>query len=176
MGRAVVLLVITFQLVACTAFGPPAVYLTRSDVAQRAFVDRNDADLARVLGRFEGLSISGPDVGMQTQAQRLQLEWTIRPAQTAGAPPFAVSIAISGRPEINTARTGIDLADARIERIRVPAIPFVDLGEVTPKDESLGRLPLLALRQQELNRDGVIYEPTGVTVGAFGMRVDLAAK
>jgi hypothetical protein len=176
MGRAVVLLFITFQLAACTAFGPPALYLTRADVAQRAFVDRQDADLARVLGRFDGLSISGPDVGMQTQAQRLQLEWTIRPAPSADGPPFAVSIAISGRPEINSARTGVDLADARIERIRVPAVPFIDLGDVAPRDEPLGRLALLALRQEELNRDGVIYEPTGVTVGAFGMRVDLAAK
>ena len=168
-------LFVTAALAACSTFGPPAVHLSRGEIAERAFVDRERTDLKQLFGRFDGLDISGPDVGMQTQAQRLQLEWTIRAKQ---APiPLSIAVAISGRAELNENRTGIDLVDARIEQIRLPSIPFVDLGQrQLSQGEPLGRLPLLAFRPEELNRDGVIYEPTTLAVGAFGVRVDLAPK
>jgi hypothetical protein len=164
-------------LAACVALGPPAIDLSRSDLAKRAFVDRDRTDLSRVLGQFEGLAITGPGVGIQTQAQRLQLEWSIRLKDGPAGLPLAIAIAISGRPELNDNRTGIDLADARIEHVRLPSIPFVDLGSAKiTEGDALGRLPLLAFRPEELNRDGVIYEATGLTVGTFGVRVALSPK
>jgi hypothetical protein len=165
-------------LSACASLlGPPAINLARSDIAQRAFVDRQQTDLRKVLGQFEGLAISGPDVGIQTQAQRLQLEWAIRLKEAPAGLPLSIVVAISGKPELNANRTGIDLADARVEQIRLPSIPFVDLGTGRlTEGESLGRLPLLAFRPDELNRDGVIYQPTELSVGVFGVRVALSPK
>ena len=158
-------------------FGPPAIHLDRSDIAQRAFVDRDRVDLQKVLGQFEGLAISGPDVGIQTQAQRVQLEWAIRLKDAPAGIPLAIYVAISGRPELNQDRTGIDLADARVEQVRMPSIPFVNLGSgKLAEGDPLGRLPLLAFRPEEMNRDGVIYEATELSVGAFGVRVALVPK
>jgi hypothetical protein len=165
-------------LAACAGmFGPPAIHLDRSEIAQRAFVDRQQADLRKVFGQFEGLAITGPDVGVQTQAARLQFEWSIRLKESPLGLPLAIHVVLSGRPELNTNGTGIDLADARIEQIRLPTIPFVDFGgpKLTEGD-ALGRLPLLAFRPEELNRDGVVYQPTELAIGVFGVRVGLSPK
>lgn len=168
---------IVLALAACAAFGPPAINLSRSDIEQRAFVDREKADLRKVLGRVEGLSVSGPDVGVQTQAQRLQLEWAVRLKDSPAGLPLTLHVAISGRPELNENGTGIDLADARVEQIRLPSIPFVNLGSARMSEgDTLGRLPLLTFRPDELNRDGVIYAATGLTVGSFGVQVALSPK
>jgi len=165
-------------LAGCSSlFGPPAIHLDSSDIAQRAFVDRDRADLKKVLGQFEGLAISGPDVGIQTQAQRVQLEWAVRLKDAPAGIPLSIYVAISGKPELNQDRTGIDLADARVEQVRMPSIPFVNLGSgKLAEGEALGRLPLLAFRPEELNRDGVIYQPTELSVGTFGVRVALVPK
>ena len=164
-------------LAACTAFGPPAIHLTRSDIEQRAFVDRGTADLRKVFDGFEGLEVRGPDVGVQTQAQRLEFEWEMRLKDSPAGLPLSVHIAISGRPELNADRSGIDLADARVEHVRLPSIPFMDAGRARPTGgESLGRLPLLAFRPDELNRSGVIYRAADLAVGAFGVRVALAPR
>jgi hypothetical protein len=167
----------TVALAGCAAFGPPAIQLTRADIEERAFIDRGRSDLRKVLGSFEGLAVSGPDVGVQTQAQRLQLEWEIKLKDSPAGLPLSVHVAISGRPELNEGGSGIDLADARIEHVRLPSIPFVNLGEAKASaGDSLGRLPLLAFRPDELNRDGVIYQATGLSIGVFGVRVALSPK
>jgi hypothetical protein len=178
MRKWLALLCAAWVLGACTTlFGPPAIHLGRSDIAERAFVDRGRVDVRKLLGQFEGLAIDGPDVGIQTRAQRVQLEWAIRLKDVSAGLPLVIHIAISGRPELNESRTGIDLADARVEHVRLPSIPFVDFGRGRPAEgESLGRLPLLALRPDELNRDGVVYEATGVAVDVFGLHVALAPK
>ena len=164
-------------LAGCASLGPPAIHLDRADIAQRAFIDRDKADLRQVFGQFEGLEISGPDVGIQTQAQRVQLEWAIRLKESPAGIPLAIYVALSGKPELNESRTGIDLTDARIEQVRMPSIPFVNLGSgKLAEGDTLGRLPLLAFRPEELNRDGVIYQPMEITVGVFGVRVALAPR
>ncbi len=177
MNRRLAACLATLALTACAALGPPAINLDRSDLAQRAFVDRDRTELRKVLGSVDGLAVSGPDVGIQTQAQRVQLEWSVRLRDGPAGLPLAVAIAISGRPELNENRTGIDLADARMEHVRLPSIPFVSLGSVkVTEGDALGRLPLLAFRPEELNRDGIIYEPTALTIGTFGVRVALSPK
>jgi hypothetical protein len=177
MKQWIVLLCAACVLAACTSFGPPAIHLARSDIAQRAFVDREQADLRKVFAAFEGLAVTGPDVGIQTQAQRVQLEWAFRLKESPAGLPLSVYVAISGKPELNDGRTGIDLADARIEQIRLPSIPFFSVGSGNlSAGETLGRLPLLAFRPEELNRDGVIYQATDLSVGTFGVRVGLSPK
>ena len=177
MTKRIAVWLAVLTLAACAAFGPPAIHLDLSDLARRAFVDREQADLGKVLGQFEGLAVSGPDVGIQTQAERLQFEWAVRLKDAPGGLPLSLYVAISGRPELNENRTGLDLADARVEHVRLPSIPFVNLGNAkVTEGEALGRLPLLAFRPDELNRGGVIYQATGLTVGTFGVRVALSPK
>jgi hypothetical protein len=177
MKQRLLLLCAAWLLAACMSVGPPVIHLSRSDIAQRAFVDRGQADLGKVFRTFEGLAVTGPDVGIQTQAGRLQLEWAFRLKESPAGLPLSITVAISGKPELNEGGTGIDLADARIEQIRLPSIPFVNVGRGDlSSGETLGRLPLLAFRPEELNRDGVIYRPSAVAVGAFGVRVDLVPK
>lgn len=177
MNKWVALLGAALALSACAVLGPPAIHLDRADIAQRAFIDRGQIDIRKVLGQFEGLAVSGPEVGIQTQAQRVELEWSFRLKESPAGLPLAVHVSISGRPELNASRTGIDLAEARIEQIRLPSIPFVNLGpDKLTEGESLGRLALLGFRPEELNRDGVIYQATGLSVGTFGVRVALSPK
>jgi hypothetical protein len=170
-------LIIAAAIAGCAALGPPAIYLSRSEIGERAFIDRS-GDLSRVFRQFEGLDISGPDVGFQAQAQRVELGWSIRLKEAPLGVPLTMRVAISGRPELNVQSNGIDLVDSRIEEIRLPSIPFVNLDtrQTTSEGEALGRLPLLAFRPEELNREGIIYRATGLSLGTFGLRVDLAPK
>ena len=178
-GRGFLLALATcLTLAACAAFGPPAINLSRGDIAQRAFIDRQQVDLRDVLKGIEGLEISGPDVGVQLEAARLQFGWTAKLAEAPMGIPLSVYVALSGRPVLNAAGNGIELADARIEEVRMPVVPFVSLDarSLNQSGESLGSLPLLAFRPDELNRDGVIYQARQVSIGVFGMRVDLVPK
>ena len=92
--------------------------------------------------------------------------------------PLSLRVSLSGAPVLNAQKNGIDLADVRIEEIRLPSIPFVNLDtkQMTQSGESLGTLPLLQFLPEELNRDGVVYQATGISLGTFGLRVDLAPK
>jgi hypothetical protein len=169
-------LIIAAAISGCAAFGPPAISLSRSEIGERAFIDRG-GDLSGVFRQFEGLDISGPDVGFQTQAQRVELGWSIKLKEAPLGVPLTMRVSISGRPELNAQGNGVDLVDSRIEEIRMPSIPFVNLDpRQTTEGDALGRLPLLAFRPDELNRDGVIYRATGLSLGTFGLRVDLVPK
>lgn len=169
-------LIIAAMIGGCALFGPPAISLSRSEIGERAFIDRS-AELSRVFRQFDGVDISGPDVGFQMQAQRIELGWSIKLKEAPLGVPLTMRVAISGRPELNAQGNGVDLADSRIEEIRLPSIPFVNLDmRQSSEGESLGRLPLLSFQPEELNRDGIIYRATGLSLGTFGLRVDLAPK
>ena len=171
-------LALCLLLGACAAIGPPAIQLSRSQLAQRAFIDRQQVDLRSILKGMEGLELSGPDVGVQLEAARLQFGWTAKFAEAPMGFPLSVYVALSGKPVLNAAGNGVDLADARIEEVRMPIVPFVSLDarSLAQSGESFGTLPLLAFRPDELNRDGVIYQARQLSVGAFGLRVDLVPK
>jgi hypothetical protein len=173
------LVVLAAMLVAsCATLGPPAIHLSRGDLAQRAFIDRQQVDLGQVLKGVEGLVLTGPDVGVQMQAQRLQFGWSARLAEGPMGMAISLYVALSGQPVLNAAGNGIDLADARIEEVRVPVLPFIafDASSFNKSGDTMGTLPLLAFRPDELNRDGVIYQAGELSVGTFGVRVALIPK
>ena len=178
MKRKLLLGVACAVLAGCTAFGPPAITLTRSEIAERAFIDRQEIEPRKLFKAMEGLNISGPDVGFQTTAQRVELAWTAKLADGPMGIPLSLRIAISGAPVLNAQRNGIDLAETRIEEVRLPSVPFIniDTKKIGQGGDSLGTLPLLQFRPEELNRDGVIYQPTTLSLGTFGLRVDLEPK
>ena len=112
-------------LAACAALGPPAIHLSRSDIAERAFIDRAEFNTSKIFGGFDAFSITRPEVGFQPNAERLEFAWS---ARLNGGPlglPLSVRATVSGRPVLNAQRNGIDLEDARLEEIRLPSIPFI---------------------------------------------------
>jgi hypothetical protein len=165
-------------LAACTALGPPSILLSRGDISERAFIDRTSIDPKKIFKGVQGLDISGPDIGFQTTAQRIELAWTAKLADGPMGIPLSLRISMSGAPVLNAPRNGIDLADARIEEVRLPSVPFINLEtrQMNQGGDSLGTIPLLQFRPEELNRDGIVYQATGVSLGTFGLRVDLAPK
>lgn len=178
MIRTVISSAAALLLTACAVLGPPAILLTRSDIAERAFVDRGQIDLGRIFKGTERLPITGPDVGFQVNAQRIELAWTAQLGEGPLGLPLSLRLALSGTPVLNQQRNGVDLADVRIEEVRVPAVPFfnLDTKKFQSGDDSLPTLPLLQFRPDELNRDGVVYQATDLALETFGLRVGLAAK
>jgi hypothetical protein len=178
MMRRLLVLLAALLVSACASVGPPAIHLSRGDLAQRAFIDRQQVDLNQLLKGMEGLVLRGPDVGVQMQAQRLQFGWTARLAEGPMGMPLSLYVALSGRPVLNAAGNGLDLADARIEEVRVPVLPFIafDSRSFNESGEAMGTLPLLAFRPDELHRDGVIYQAGVLSLGTFGVRVALIPK
>jgi hypothetical protein len=178
MSRIACLGVAALLLAACNVFGPPAIDLSRADIAERAFFDRKNPEYRRLFKGMEAMNISGPDVGFQLVAQRVELAWTAKLADGPMGIPLALTVSISGAPVLNAEKSGIDLADTRIEAIRLPSVPFFNLdpGKVNRPGDSLGTLALLKFRPEELNRDGVVYQATTLSLGTFGLRVELAPK
>ena len=174
------LLLLTFPLLlaACAALGPPAINLSRSDITERAFIDRAEFDTSKIFGGFGGLSITGPEVGLQTTAQRLEFAWVAKLKDSPLGLPLSIRATISGKPMLNSQRNGIDLEDARVEEVRLPSIPFVNLDtrKALKEGATLGTIALLQFRPEELNRDGIVYVPTALSLGSFGLRVDLSPK
>ena len=170
--------IVALLLAACSVFGPPAINLTRSDVAERAFIDRKSSGFRRIFKGLEALNVSGPEVGFQTVAQRVELAWSAKLAEGPMGVPLSLSVSISGAPILNAQRNGIDLTDTRIEEVRLPSVPFFNFDKkmLNTSGDSLGTIPLLQFRPEELNRDGIVYQATGLSLGTFGLRVDLEPK
>lgn len=171
-------LVATLLLTACAALGPPSLSLSRGEIAERAFIDRRDIDTRRIFRNIDKLAISGPDVSFHTVAQRLELGWTAKLADGPMGIPLSLVVSISGTPVLNAQNNGVDLTDVRIEDVRMPSIPFLNFGEgqAQRRGESLGTMPLLQFRPEELTRDGIAYAPTTLELGTFGLRVGLQPK
>lgn len=165
-------------LTACTAFGPPSISLSRSEIAERAFIDRRDIDTSRIFRNMDKFAISGPDVSFQTVAHRIELAWTAKLVDGPMGFPLSLVVSISGTPVLNAQMNGVDLSDVRIEDVRMPSIPFLNFGEgqAQRQGESLGTMPLLQFRPEELTRDGIAYAPTTLALGTFGLRVGLQPK
>jgi hypothetical protein len=165
-------------LAGCAAFGPPGFTLDRGDLAQRAFVDRGDDAVARLFRAAERSEVRGPEVSIQTGAQRLVFTWTAPLSSAPTGLPLSLRIAISGAPVLSAARDGIDLADTRVEEVSVTGVPFLSLNRAAEVDrgQSLGTLPLLRFRPTDVERDGVQYQAVSLSLGVAGLRVELQPK
>jgi hypothetical protein len=172
------LLLATAVLAGCATSGPPAITLDRSELAQRAFVDRGDDAVARLFREVERAQVRGPEVSAQVGAQRLVFAWTAPLASTPQGLPLSVRVAISGTPVLDAAGTGVDLADTRVEEVSVPGVPLLTINRAADVDrgQSLGTLPLLRLRPEELERDGVQYRATALSLRGGGLRIELQPK
>jgi hypothetical protein len=178
MLRSSITAALTLGLAACSVLGPPSLTLSRSEIAERAFVDRSSPQVKRILKGLEQANVTGPEVAFQLQAQRIELAWSARLPDGPMGVPLSLRLTMSGTPVLNEQKNGIDLADTRIEDVRIPALPFINLDrqKLNPAGAVLGTLPLLQFHADELTRDGIVYQPGTIELGTFGLRVALVPK
>jgi hypothetical protein len=165
---------VTLLLAACaTVHGPQTITLSTSEIEQQI-----QADLGGVMELFKGVDLRRPEVSLMPASERLQLEWNFNLPDGPTGVPLGVAIALSGRPMLNAARNGIDLAEVRIEDVRLAGLPrFLSLARlVDKKGTALPDLPLMALPADRLRQDQVAYGATSVGVGYTGLKIDIAPK
>lgn len=175
--RLIFLLGLLPVLAGCASFGRTSIDYSRSDIEKRAFIDRKSGEFGKLFAGVDGPNVTGPEVGFMTSSQRIELAWTAKLPDAPMSVPLSLHIAISGAPKINASKRGIDLTDTRLEEFRMPSIPFVNLaGDQLRQGSALGTIPLLQFDPKELRHGDVVYEPTGISVGIFGLRVKIAPK
>ncbi|MGZ8892995.1 MAG: hypothetical protein ACXW1R_08735 [Halobacteriota archaeon] len=175
--RLIVLLGLLGVLAGCSSFGPSGITYSRSDIEKRAFIDRKSGEFGKLFKGLDGPILTGPDVGFMTASQRIELAWTVKLPDGPMAIPLSLRIAISGIPKLNAAKQGINLDDTRVEEFRMPSIPFLNMTDANMRQgSSLGSIPLLQFDPSELRHDDIVYEPTGISLGIFGLHVKLAPK
>jgi hypothetical protein len=163
-------------LAACVSLpGPRSFTLTPNDIEKQIV-----ADLGSAFELFRGLDVRRPEVALMPVSDRLQLSWTLRIPDGPTSAPLGVAVAISGKPVLDTARSGIVLSQVTLEDVRVTGVPMLfgfglsQLGD--RKGAALPDLPLLTLPADQLTRSQVAYAATGLQVTFAGLRVDLEPR
>jgi hypothetical protein len=163
-------------LSACaTAPAPASFVLTPADIERQI-----ETDLGAALELFKGVAVRRPEVALMPAADRVQLLWVVRMSDGANPVPFGVALALSGKPLLNPAASGIELTDVTIEDVRLSGVPrlfgfgLTQLAE--KKGAQLPDLPLVRLPKEQLVRDRVVYAATGVNVTYAGLRVDVRPR
>jgi hypothetical protein len=172
--RHLAALVLVGLLSACaTMHGPQTITLSAGEVEQQI-----RADLGGVLQAFKGVDAPRPQVSMMPTAQRVQLEWTFTLPDGPAGVPMGVAVELTGAPVLNAARNGVDLTQVKVEDVRLSALPrFLGLSRfMDQKGVELPDLPLMMLPADRLRQSEVAYEATGVSVGYFGLRIDITPR
>jgi hypothetical protein len=176
MIRLAVALCLGLLLAACASQpGPRSFTLSPAEIERQI-----EADLGSTFELFRGLDVRRPEVVLMPISERLQLTWNVRvPGGPIGA-PLGVVVALTGRPVLNAARSGIELKQVTLEDVRITGAPalfsfgLAQLGE--RRGAQLPDLPLVALPPEQMTRQRVAYGATGVVVTFSGLRVDLEPR
>lgn len=163
-----------------TVHGPTSFTLTRDDI-ERAI----EADLGSMVEILRGLDVRRPEVAFMPVAGRVELAWYVTlPVEPASGTLFGsnvgVAVVISGQPQLNAARTGVDLVDVKLDDVRALGLPRV-LGfgfraMTARKGSALPDLPLINFSPQQLRLADVAYGATAIEVTYRGLRVDIAPR
>ncbi|MCU0950524.1 MAG: hypothetical protein MUC68_05555 [Burkholderiaceae bacterium] len=180
--RLVLALALLALLGGCvTVHGPRTLTLTREDL-ERAV----EADLGKLIEVVRGLDGRRPEVAFMPVSNRVELAWTFTvPAEPQqGATLFGSNIGVaviaSGRPQLNPARTGVDLTDMRLDEVRVLGLPRLlgfGFGRLADKQGSaLPDVPLLQFTPTQLRVADVAYGATTVQVTYRGLEVGIEPR
>ncbi len=175
--RLVTLILLLSSLSACSLFGPPSIDYSRSDIEKQAFIDRKSGKFAELFAGMDGIGLTGPEVGLMTASQRIELAWTAKLPDGPLGWPLSFRMAISGAPTLNAEKQGLDLTEVKLEEFSMPAIPFMNLGGSNLQQGTMmGSIPLLQFTPDQLRRDGVVYQADKVYIDLFGLHVKLLPK
>lgn len=168
-------LVAAAALTSCAGIlGPREVDLPLSKL--QAGIDRRFPVDNRLLDLFD-VRLSRPQLAV-LPGDRVALTIDASVAQSFLRNPLSGTLAFSGRLYVDPARSGVYLAEPRLERFAISGI-----------DEALGRqlsraangvlekaildIPVYSFRMDELRYAGVQYVPTRIATTATGLRVSL---
>jgi len=174
-------LLIAGVLAACvTVHGPTSFTLSREDIERTI-----EADLGSMVEILRGLDVRRPEVAFMPVAGRVELAWYVTlPVEPASGNLFGsnvgIAVVISGQPQLNAARTGIDLVDVKLDDVRALGLPRIlgfGLGAMTArKGSTLPDLPLINFSPTQLRLADVAYGATALEVTYRGLRVDIAPR
>ncbi len=130
----------------------------------------------RLLELFD-IRLSRPQLNV-LPGDRVSLTVDASVAQAYLRNPLAGTLAFSGRLYIDQARSGVYLAEPRIERFAVRGIDeFVQRQLARAAngllDQAILDIPVYSFRMEELRYAGVQYVPTRIATTANGLRVSL---
>jgi hypothetical protein len=176
MIRIAAALCLGLLLAACaTPPGPRSFTLSPTEIERQI-----EADLGSTFELFKGLDVRRPEVVLMPISERLQVTWNVRVPDGPIGTPLGVVVALSGKPALNAARSGIELKQVTLEDVRLTGVPalfslgLAQLGE--RRGAELPDLPLVSLPPEQLTRRQIAYGATGVVVTFSGLRVDLEPK
>ena len=142
----------------------------------QAGLDRRFPVDNRLLELFD-VRLSRPQLNV-LPGDRVSLTLEASVAQSFLRNPLAGTLAFSGRLYIDQARSGVYLAEPRIERFAVSGIDESVQRQLARAangllDRALLDIPVYSFRMEELRYAGVQYVPTRIATTANGLRVSL---
>ena len=179
--RARRVFVIASSLVAAAALSSCASVLGPREVdlplhKLQAGLDRRFPVDNRLLELFD-VRLSRPQLAI-LPGDRIALTVEASVAQSFLRNPLAGSLAFSGRLYIDQARTGVYLAEPRLERFAIKGLDESVSRQLSRAANGLlGQaildIPVYSFRMDELRYAGVQYVPTRIATTATGLRVSL---
>ena len=142
----------------------------------QASLDRRFPINNRLLELFD-VRLSRPQLNVLPD-DRVSLTVDASVAQSFLRNPLAGTLAFSGRLYIDQARSGVYLAEPRIERFAVSGIDESVQRQLARAangllDRAILDIPVYSFRMEELRYAGVQYVPTRIATTASGLRVSL---
>jgi len=133
----------------------------------------------RLLQLFD-VRLARPQLAMLADDRvSLTLEATV--AQSFLRRPLAGTLAFSGRLYIDQAKSGVYLAEPRIERFSIGGLDESIQGQLARAangllDKAILDIPVYSFRMEELRYAGVQYVPTRIAATPGGLRISLAPQ
>jgi len=154
--------------------GPREVDLPLSKL--QASLDRRFPMDNRLLELFD-VRLSRPQLAVHA-GDRLSLTVDASVAQSFLRHPLAGSLAFSGRLYIDQARSGVYMAEPRIERFEINGLDASVQRQLARAangvmDKVVLDIPVYTFRSEDLRYAGVQYVPTRIVTTANGLRVSL---
>lgn len=154
--------------------GPREVDLPLSKL--QAGIDRRFPMDNRLLELFD-VRLSRPQLAV-LPGDRVALTVDASVAQSFLRNPLSGSLAFSGRLVVDQARSGVYLAEPRLERFTVSGLDESVSRQLSRAangllDKAILDIPVYSFRMDELRYAGVQYVPTRIATTATGLRVSL---
>lgn len=168
----------TILLSSCASMlGPREVDLPLAKL--QAGIDRRFPMDNRLLELFD-VRLTRPQLAVH-EGDRVSLSVDASVAQSFLRQPLAGSLAFSGRLYIDQARSGVYMAEPRIERFEIHGLDGAVQRQLARAangvmDRVVLDIPVYTFRSEDLRYAGVQYVPTRIVTTANGLRVSLAPE
>ena len=162
-------------LASCASLlGPREVDLPLSKL--QSSLDRRFPMDNRMLELFD-VRLTRPQLALH-EGDRVSLTVDATVAQSFLRRPLAGSLAFSGRLYVDPARSGVFMAEPRIERFAIGGLDESVQRQLARAangllDRAILDIPVYSFRMDELRYAGVQYVPTRISTTANGLRVSL---